>query len=59
MLSELNLGLNDLYLKHNKDVTTDINGYLEDLEHILNTGQSVLDSVLKEDQKLIDYQNKS
>lgn len=49
MLSELNLGLDKLYLKYNKKVSVDIVSYLEDLEHILNTGKNVLDSILTED----------
>ncbi len=59
MLSELNLRLNELYLKYNKEATTtNIKSHLEDLEHILNVGTSVLDCVLMEHQKLIAHQNK-
>ena len=53
MLSELNLRLNELYLKYNKEATTtNIKSHLGVLEHILNIGISVLDSVL------IAHQNK-
>ncbi len=56
MLSELNLGLNKLYLTYNKEVNPDIINYLRDLEHILNTGKNILNSALIKEYKFINIE---